>query len=222
MANSYTRPSVLGMLCTVAPSEPRVTAGLTCKVVAYHARSCGGPGISEVWGIRWNRTTPAPVTAALEALRSVFSRKYESDAAAALGSTVSKEFVAEADLTLANQSVTRIHRLSIKPSTMQAITPPRSYAELPCKEIRLSHHPSSSPDPTPIIVVTLYRPEKYNAYTAVMMKELEDVFAFLSVDDRVNCVVVTGHGRMFCAGADLQRGFKQGEGMESEREHRDG
>lgn len=27
---------------------------------------------------------------------------------------------------------------------------------------------------------------------------------------------------MFCAGADLQRGFKEGEGMESEREHRDG
>lgn len=102
------------------------------------------------------------------------------------------------------------------------IKPPSSYNALPYHEIRASHHPADAPTPTPVIIVTLYRPKNHNAFTDVMMRELEDVFGVLSVDDRVKCVVVTGHGRMFCAGADLQRGFKSGEGMESEREHRDG
>lgn len=97
-----------------------------------------------------------------------------------------------------------------------------SYARLGYKEIQVSHHPAASPNPTPIIIVTLYRPEKYNAFTGTMMEELEHIFGLVSLDDRVKCAILTGHGRMFCAGADLQRGFKSGEGMESEREHRDG
>jgi len=53
-----------------------------------------------------------------------------------------------------------------------------------------------------------------------MMLELEQVFALFSIDDRVKCIVMTGHGRMFCAGADLQQGFSVGD--ETEIEHRDG
>ncbi|KAK5131479.1 enoyl-CoA hydratase/isomerase family protein [Cryomyces antarcticus] len=97
---------------------------------------------------------------------------------------------------------------------------PSSYASLPYTQIRLSHVPASSPTPTSIILLTLYRPAKYNAFTTTMMAELEEAFALFDQDDRVKCIVVTGHGKMFCAGADLDTGFVGGE--ERIRSHRDG
>lgn len=42
------------------------------------------------------------------------------------------------------------------------------------------------------------------------------------VDDRVKCVVLTGAGRMFCAGADLDVGFNALNESTREAEHRDG
>jgi len=73
---------------------------------------------------------------------------------------------------------------------------------------------------TPIVVLTLYRPGRHNAYTEVMTEELEHAFALFDVDDRVRCIVFTGHGRIFCAGADLATSFrKTGEKI---NEHRDG
>ena len=97
---------------------------------------------------------------------------------------------------------------------------PASYASLPNTEIRLHHVPESSKEVTPIILLELYRPKKYNAFTTTMMLELEQAFTFFDVDDRVKCIVVTGNGRMFCAGADLDTGFVGGE--EEPRDHRDG
>ncbi|KAK4988489.1 hypothetical protein LTR50_003893 [Elasticomyces elasticus] len=59
-----------------------------------------------------------------------------------------------------------------------------------------------------------------------MADELESAFALADVDDRVACVVVTGQGRLFCAGADLESGFmgtEEGEDVGRRgREHRDG
>lgn len=57
-----------------------------------------------------------------------------------------------------------------------------------------------------IATITLNRPERMNAFTARMMKDLERVFDLTDGDDAVRVVVVTGAGRAFCAGADLGGG----------------
>jgi enoyl-CoA hydratase/carnithine racemase len=57
-----------------------------------------------------------------------------------------------------------------------------------------------------VAVVTLNRPERMNAYTPTMGRELADAFAACDAADAVRAIVVTGAGRAFCAGADLARG----------------
>lgn len=55
-----------------------------------------------------------------------------------------------------------------------------------------------------IATITLYRPEKMNAFTRVMMQEVIDALDVTDANDSVRAVIVTGHGdRAFCAGADL-------------------
>ena len=57
-----------------------------------------------------------------------------------------------------------------------------------------------------ILTITLHRPEKLNAFTGTMMTEMIDTFRRANTDDAVRCVIVTGSGRAFCAGADLSAG----------------
>jgi enoyl-CoA hydratase/carnithine racemase len=57
-----------------------------------------------------------------------------------------------------------------------------------------------------IATITLNRPERMNAFTARMMKDLIEVFDVTDADDAVKVVIVTGAGRAFCAGADLGAG----------------
>lgn len=69
-------------------------------------------------------------------------------------------------------------------------------------------------------LVTLNRAEHRNAYTARMGIELHEAFAELEADEAVRAIVVTGAGRDFCVGADLERGgdtFKSspGDGRET-------
>ncbi len=60
-----------------------------------------------------------------------------------------------------------------------------------------------------IMVLTLYRPDAMNAFTARMMHEIVDAFDKGDADDKVRAIIITGDGeRAFCAGADLSQGDK--------------
>src|SRR5690606_17522027 len=53
---------------------------------------------------------------------------------------------------------------------------------------------------------TLNRPERMNAFTDQMARELVRAFDETDANDDVRVVIVTGAGRAFCAGADLGAG----------------
>ena len=57
-----------------------------------------------------------------------------------------------------------------------------------------------------VATITLDRPDRLNAFTGTMMRELLEAFDRTDADDDVRAVVVTGRGRAFCAGADLGEG----------------
>lgn len=57
-----------------------------------------------------------------------------------------------------------------------------------------------------ILEIVLNRPDKLNAYTALMGEELAAAFRRADADDEVRVVLVTGAGRAFCAGADISAG----------------
>jgi enoyl-CoA hydratase/carnithine racemase len=57
-----------------------------------------------------------------------------------------------------------------------------------------------------VATLTLNRPDKLNAFTGDMAKELLAAFDRVDADDDIRAVVVTGAGRAFCAGADLSLG----------------
>jgi enoyl-CoA hydratase/carnithine racemase len=57
-----------------------------------------------------------------------------------------------------------------------------------------------------VLTITLNRPERLNAWTATMGRELVEAFDRSDADDEVRAVVVTGAGRGYCAGADLGGG----------------
>lgn len=59
-----------------------------------------------------------------------------------------------------------------------------------------------------VLLITLNRPDRLNAWTAQMGEELIAAFDEADRDDQVRAVVVTGAGRAFCAGADLSEGAK--------------
>ena len=57
-----------------------------------------------------------------------------------------------------------------------------------------------------VATVVLDRPDRLNAFTATMARELIAAFDASDADQSVRAVVVTGRERGFCAGADLGRG----------------
>jgi enoyl-CoA hydratase/carnithine racemase len=59
-----------------------------------------------------------------------------------------------------------------------------------------------------LLIVTLNRPDKLNAYTGQMGAEITDAFERADRDDDIRAIIVTGAGRGFCAGADVSGGAK--------------
>lgn len=75
-----------------------------------------------------------------------------------------------------------------------------------------------------VLTITLHRPDKLNAFTPTMCRELIDAFDQADRDDAVRAVIVTGAGRGFCAGADLSSGGGTFDNARRETidDHRDG
>ncbi len=59
-----------------------------------------------------------------------------------------------------------------------------------------------------VATITLNRPDRLNAFTVEMYRDLVAAFDQVDAADDVRAVIVTGAGRGFCAGADLEAGAK--------------
>ena len=95
------------------------------------------------------------------------------------------------------------------PTEPKTIPIPKTYVNPPDSHVQISNHPDSAPGVTPIQIVRLNRPEKLNAITGVMIASLIEFFVTVSVDDRVKVVVLTGTGKAFSAGIDLNGDVSQ-------------
>jgi enoyl-CoA hydratase/carnithine racemase len=70
-----------------------------------------------------------------------------------------------------------------------------------------------------VATVTLNRPDKLNAFTLRMDGEFHEVMWKLEADETVRAIVVTGAGRAFCGGIDLEGGGEQAFGDEAHQAH---
>ncbi len=60
----------------------------------------------------------------------------------------------------------------------------------------------------PVGLITLNRPERLNAWMPKMSEEMADAIERANNDRSIGAIVVTGEGRGFCAGADIEHTFK--------------
>jgi enoyl-CoA hydratase/carnithine racemase len=59
-------------------------------------------------------------------------------------------------------------------------------------------------DSTQVATITLNRPERLNALTFEVYKELRDTFQRLDTEPGVRAIIITGAGRAFCSGGDVE------------------
>ena len=60
----------------------------------------------------------------------------------------------------------------------------------------------------PIAIITLHRPEKLNAWTPRMAEEQVHAITTANDDTSIGAIVMTGAGRGYCAGADMEATFQ--------------
>ena len=72
-------------------------------------------------------------------------------------------------------------------------------------------------DDGPVAVLTLNRPDKRNALSRALMRELEHHLDRVGHDSRVRTVVLTGAGSVFCSGMDLKEAAAERDGSEAEQ-----
>jgi len=70
----------------------------------------------------------------------------------------------------------------------------------PAPKSFLYHHDAA----TGVATLTLNRPERLNALTFEVYAELRDTFAALDTEPGVRAIVLTGAGRGFCSGGDVE------------------
>jgi enoyl-CoA hydratase/carnithine racemase len=104
---------------------------------------------------------------------------------------------------------------------MEKVQIPKSYDEVQWDGLKVSTWPPGRRTPTQVMTMTISRPEKANSFTVEIEDAMIQNLEWFDLDDRVKSVVVTGEGRFFCAGADLEIGLHRAEG-ESRKDHRDG
>jgi methylglutaconyl-CoA hydratase len=87
-------------------------------------------------------------------------------------------------------------------------------AATPAKPRKAAARPAAAPTAAPyttlvvelrdaVALVALARPDLHNAFNETLIAELTDALQALDADETVRAVVLIGHGKSFCAGADL-------------------
>jgi enoyl-CoA hydratase/carnithine racemase len=77
-----------------------------------------------------------------------------------------------------------------------------------------------------VATITLNRPDRLNAFNTTMLNDMTAALDEIDADDDVRAVIVTGEGRGFCAGADLEGGGDtfdaEAKGHDPDQVNRDG
>jgi 2-(1,2-epoxy-1,2-dihydrophenyl)acetyl-CoA isomerase len=68
----------------------------------------------------------------------------------------------------------------------------------------------------PVSTIKLNRPEKLNAFSGAMREEIQDALDVVAADDRIRVLIVTGEGRGFSAGGDIDHLKKLRESKDEE------
>jgi enoyl-CoA hydratase/carnithine racemase len=72
----------------------------------------------------------------------------------------------------------------------------------------MTYHTIKYETQAPVALITLNRPDRLNAWTPAMSEELARAIETANGDRSIGAIVVTGEGRGFCAGADIESTFK--------------